>query len=658
MNLKMSVGRLPDPIRQLILTEPTIKCEYDRGERLDQILSCSQWANEWIKKSADPMQLQVLKGILLQYAGQPFELEALIKSLEEPTSLTGAEIRVLAARLRRSGILYAVRKAWGDQLLYLPSDNIPMWQSLLLPVKVKPLTIEDSMKVTFSPKAYRLPMSLELLSAWFIVYGQPIVLTAKGTLHRPSVSRMTAKMRLTHEELACLTLSYPQNEHLPAQAALALDLGMCSKVLRNEGGEINISPRGLKEWLSLTPSEADIRLYEFVVTRYGSARPSLHLIASAVRRLAVMEWYWDESLASSANADQGKTINEWLALLESLGWLERGEVLGKSVFRKKALLNTKPVSEQQEIGSFFVQPDGEIFVTPDTRLKQRWILEEISERAVADNLFVYRLTRNACAKAYNAGYTLKSVTEFLEDGNGTALPDQVARALLDWFSPLGKIEFAEVMLLRTDHPDVAARLMMDPEISEKLLEQVGDRDFIIDSSSYGFLRTKAEKIGYPPTEWSRNAYVDDANEWIETLDDIAEENGGEEQGWIYRQHNLSLFEADRSWPGKDELFPGVSSIPVTWTSSPRNYHASTRKELIRRAIEWEVPIQFRQDGRTQTFVPKSINDEGVNWSVSGQWRDGHASGDRLQNLTSVNVKAEEISEIMILLPTMKELETI
>jgi hypothetical protein len=657
MNLKMSVERLPDPIRQLILAEPTIKSRHDQSEKLELLLCCPQWANDWIKQSTDSIKLRVLKRILLQYAGQPFELEALVKALGELTSLTGAEVRIAAAKLRRSGILFAVRKAWGDQLLYLPTDCVPMWQSLLFPAEFAPLAKEESEKVTVSSIVFRLPLSLELLSAWFKIYGQPIPFTAKGTLHRPAVARVTDGMRLTHEELACLSLSYPQNEQLPAQAALVLDLGLCSRVLRKQEDVICLSQQGLREWLALTPSEADTRLHDMVVERYGSAQPVLHLIASAVRSLSAMVWYWDESLASNAYDDRGEKVNEWLGLLESLGWLERGIFRGKGVFRRKVPIDTTPASEDQEIGALFVQPDGEVFVTPGARLKQRWVLEEIAERSAADNLFVYRLTRSACAKAYNAGYTLQSVTEFLEQGSSSVLPDEVARALKDWFSPLGKVVFAEAMLLRTDHPDVAARLKKDPEIAKKLLEQVGDRDFIIEPSSYGFLREKAAKIGYPPTERGRNSNSDKDKKRNAALEDIPVE-GNEEQGWIYRSHILSVYEADRTIPGKDELFPGVSGIPATWTASPRKYHPSTRKELIRHAIGWEVPIRFGHNGQTQTFVPKAIEEEGANWSVSGQWRGGLSASDQGQQSTTVALKGEEIAELMILLPSLEELETI
>jgi hypothetical protein len=300
-----------------------------------------------------------------------------------------------------------------------------------------------------------------------------------------------------------------------------------------------------------------------------------------------------------------------------------------------------------------VQPDGEIFVPPGTGLSQRWMLAEIAEKITADNLFVYRLTRNACAKAFNAGHTLQSVTAFLEQGSGFNLPEPCSRALQDWFSPLGKVKFTEVMLLRTESPEVAATLMQDPEIAEKLLEQVGEQDFIIEASSYPMLSARLLIIGYPPMELIRG--VSRRNE---VSNAAALDNKTEELGWIYKRHGLSLYEADRTIPNKDELFPGVSNIPASWISQPRAYHASTRRELIQRAIDWQVSVQIRHNGSVNTFIPKALEEKGSKWQAFGHWKNLDVIEIPRHNHQTVAVQADDITEMMILLPSLKELESI
>ncbi|BBI34547.1 helicase-associated domain-containing protein [Cohnella abietis] len=649
MNLKMSVERLSDSIRELIITEPTIKNRLELGEKLEELLSNAQWAKEWKLQSSDTIQLETVKRILFRFGAQPFEIEALIKAQEDVSAITGAEIRVAVARLRRCGILFAVRKAWGDQLVYLPTDNISLWQHLLAPIEGKPLTHLDPREIKLSSSAFRLPLSLELLSVWFEMDGYPISINAKGQLNCSFVTRMKAQMRLTAEELRSLYLSYPQNDQIPANVALALDIGLCSGILRKMDKEIRICEDGLKEWLKCTPSEADNKLYDLIMTRYCSINPEIHLIASAISTMTASEWYYDDALCEVGSAG---AINEWLEILESFGWLERGSINGQAIFRKKIDHVAATRTSAVDAGTIFIQPDGEILVPPEIGLGQRWVLGEIAEKVTADAVFVYRLTRESCIKGFDAGHTLQSMIIFLEQSSQQCLPDPVRRALEDWFFSIGKVKFSEEMLLRTENGAVAALLKQDPEISGKLLEQLGERDFIVDASSIKFLRARLVKLGYPPTDQKLNKVM------LEELGEkTAVENRLAEQGFINKRHKLSLFEADRLLPSKDELFPGMSSIPTAWLSSSRAYHWSTSRELMQRAIQWQASVQMEHGGERKTFVPHAIEEEEARWSVLGHWRSVSDFDSKGSGLRPVKIRVEEIDELMIVLPSLAYIET-
>ncbi|WP_373229903.1 helicase-associated domain-containing protein [Cohnella sp.] len=589
MNLQMSIERISDSIRQLISSEPTVRRRYEQGEGLEQILSCSKWAATW-QQSTDLAQVEVLTRILLRFAGLPFELEGLMKTGTVRHFLTGAEIRVAVARLRRSGILFAMRKAWGEQLIYLPADTFAMWQPLLLPVEYEALPEKDMREVSQSGKDFRLPLSLELLIAWHTIYRQPIAFTAKGALHRPAIARMAAKMRLIQRELDCLALTYPQSEQIPAQVALALDIGLHCGILCEKGNEIRISDCILETWLVLSPIEADLRLHELIMTRYGSVDPSLHLTASAVQSLPTMKWVMDESI--KVMGEQEGKVDQWLDLMESFGWVDRGMYKGRPVFRKKDRLDPRLQSVPMRSETIFVQPDGEIFVPPETVLEQRWMLEEIAERVTADHLFVYRLTRDASIRAFNSGHSVQSVVAFLERNSGTSLPEPCLRALQDWFAPL---------------------------------------------------------IGIPPLEQIRRGPASSKAAEATATGAATDRLSKKEQGWIYRSHALSVYEADRTIPNKDELFPGMSSIPASWISQPRTYHKTTHKEIIHRAINWQAAVQIGQNSGQHSFTPVRLEEEDSSWRVYGQW---------LTEKGIVSVQADDIREIMILLPPLQELESI
>ncbi|KIL35226.1 hypothetical protein SD71_14315 [Cohnella kolymensis] len=650
MNIEASVRRLPPSIRRLIETEPSVLRRITQGDSLERILRSVDWASSWLQH-ADDTVVQMLKLIILRFAGIAFEPAALSRAAEEQGIATGAEVRVAAARLRRSGVLFAVRKSWGDRLLYVPTDMVAVWQSLLMPVEGGPLTEQESGEVRVDAYALRLPLALELFTAWHSVYLHPLTVTSKGTLQRPPVARMTANMRVTAEELAFLSLTYPGHEQVPAHAALAIDFGLCCGVLRKEDGAIRVSESGLQSWLTQPICTADARLHELALTRFSSADAGLHMAASAVHSLPPFQWYRAEQIVPICGDRQ--KIDDWLGLLQSFGWLEKGTCKGQSVFRKNCDLSTPAESEREDSGLFFVQPDGEIVVPPDVCLAHRWLLEQMAERVTIDALFVYRLTRTACEKACHAGYTLEAVTEFLERGSGEPLPESVGGALRDWFAQLGKVKLAQVTLLRTESAEVAERLRQNPELSALLTEQIGDKDFVVDASAVKALAAVLQKIGYPPSEANDRTFIarPDASSVAQGAAEFAAE-----EGWLYLGHLVTVYEPDQTFPRADDLFPGLSDIPAAWIRQPRAYHVSTRKELIQRAIRWQAPVRVGGNGESHTFIPKAVEEQGAEWSVSGQWKSEHpaASGQR----QSVVVQPGDFAEMMILLPPLDEFESI
>lgn len=646
MNLKQSIDRASEAIRQLILRESIVRTRHEQGEELEEILSSTEWALLWLK-SADQAQIEILTRILIGYAATPFELEDLMKTEVERCALSGAEIRVAVARLRRSGILFAIRKSWGEQLIYLPTDTVAVWQPLLCGITCEPLAEDEMKEITVLAKDFRLPLSLELLIAWYMIYRKPISFTAKGALHRPTITNIVAQMHLTQEEINSLSLSYPHMEQVPAQVALVLDIGLFYDILHIQGNELCISDNGLDKWLELYPKEADLRLHELIMTRYSSVNPTLHLIASVVHSLPTRQWFKESDIQIKGN-QLGK-IDQWLGLMESFGWVARGEYKEQAIFRKSDRLEPMLSVITEADKSIIVQPDGEIFVPPDTGLAQRWTLEEIAERVTADHLFVYRLTQNSCNKAYHSGHSLHSVTAFLEQNSGAKVPEVCTRALKDWFAPLGKVNFTQVMLLRAASLEVANALLADPLTTEYLLERVGDTDFIVEAASLKLLRANLIKIGFPPHDRSPIVTSANAPALASAKVEVRDRSGVVEQGWIYRRHMLSVYEPDRTIPNKEQLFPGMSSIPASWITQPRTYHATTRKEIIQRAIDWQVAVLIGQEHKQLSFTPARLEEDNTRWRVYGQWQSDQSM---------VVIHADEISEIMILLPSLEEMESI
>jgi hypothetical protein len=653
MNLSLSLARLPESIGKLIAADPVTRNWVNEGHRLEFVLTSPEWAAEWLE-AEDPVQIEVLSGIVSQFAGLPFEPDSLLRDSERWTTLPGAEIRVAIARLRRSGIIYAVRKTWGDQLLYVPTDCVSLWQSVLFPVENADAVLNREQRIMYSDSPFRLPLSLELLKVWQFIHRHPIVITSKGGLHRPTITRLASEMLLTAEELVGLSLRYPQEESVSAPIALALDLGLVCQVLKMDNERIRTDELGLSSWLEQSVDEADVRLHEWIVSRYASQAAASHLVACAVRSLKPDVWYLSDKLGFKY--EQLEALEAWLNILESFGWLERGYAHGRPAFRKKkgASIGIAEDEQTRSGGSLYVQPDGELIVPPDAGLRLRWEIANVADLVKADTLFVYRLTRSSAERAYLLGYSANSLLDLLGQSSEMKVPDQVEQALQDWFSRLGKVSLGEVMLLRADNPEVADELLGDSELCAWLGERVGDKHFVVEASSYPKLRARLQAIGYPPHELARSIPSKlDPFFSEERPDEHVEE---ERQGWIYQSNTLGMYESDRSIPGKEQLFPGMSDIPQTWISRQGAYHSSTRKELVKKAIEWQASLWVGRPGHELIFTPRRVEETDTDWNVLGLWRtsDYEQRSERPTNSIAV-VHAEQLGELRIALPPIGEL---
>ncbi|MBW5444690.1 hypothetical protein GE107_01235 [Cohnella sp. CFH 77786] len=641
MNVRPSVERLPDSVRKLIATDKTVASRIAGGMELPDVLASPAWAAEWAERAELPLK-RIFGGILLRYGAVPFEEEKGEAESLRDGGYTGAERRVALARLRRSGILFAVRKTWGDRLYYVPTDMVPVWQRLILPANAAPLDAADAAEVRVTPAPFRLPLALELLSAWASVRRTGIPLTAKGAMSKSAAAKLASAMRLTAEELAPLGLVYPAHEQQPATAALAVDLGLCVGALRKRGSEIVADESGMTPWLEKTPAEAEAEIHRLVLERYVSADPERHLSASAVA--ACREGFWHKERDIAGIGVDPAAAEAWLRMLIAFGWAERGTFRGEGVFRLLVSLEEDPdKTGYGDAEPFLVQPDGEIYVPPGVGLGARWQLEEISERVSADRMFVYRLTKSASERAFAAGWRQEDVVRFLESGGDAPLPEPVSGALSDWFGRLGKTRMTEETLLRTDSAETACRLLEDPETASCLIERLGDRDFIVDRAKVPALEARLAKIGSPAISPKPKSVPQESP--------AAGRDGLNEAGWIPCSRVLSFYEPDRTVASADELFPGVGEVPSAWLRKPGLYHASTRQEIIRRAIGWRAALQIGDETGQAVFVPHALHERGDGWEVSGRWRPaGEAAGFAADPSGPVTLPADRLGALRIVLP--------
>lgn len=603
------------------------------------------------------MEKQTLILILRHFGLQSFEFHTLLKVTNH--SLSGASLRVALKLLRNKGLVYAVRKTWGDRLFFIPTDLFPRLQQYFMPMRIMPADA-DSLGITVSHEAGRgLELELFYLLASIAKYGSP--LTAKGTIHKKNVQKMLVSIAITVKDLAPLKLQYPNPDVLPSSVAFVLDLALKLDLIRKTPDAYILHVDGLLSWLPQGRSAMQQHLWELWLSNVNGVEIWIQHLMYALGMIQHELWYDIHDLSAWVVEHEFVTISKqitadslhdvmkaWFTMLCALGWMEMGAGSdGQSYVRWKIPFYAAATDTVDE-GLFYVQPDFEIIVPPDVSFVVRWELECCAEHVRTDQVAMYRLTKESYMRAIDNGRQMDDMLELLAQKSRTGLPDPVKITIQQWNMQYGRVYFSEVILLRCVDDQMSqqirAYMTMLPE-----LQPIGERDFIVPKDKVEELRSKLDKAGMTPRkqleQLESGQYGTGFPCFIGRAPVSHAENANRSQGLVYAQQNVQYYDLDTNLPSDEELFPGLLQTPKMWMQERRAYHISTSKEIIERAMEWQTNIILSNKDRDITVMPIQVRMSGDHWLLKG-YIEGN------DPMEAEEISGEHWNEIQLLLPAL------
>lgn len=567
---------------------------------------------------------EALRLLFRRYAGQPFKLEQV--SAAAAGGMSGADLRAALPALLRSGTLAAVRKAWGEKLYYLPLDRLlEMWNEW----GYAELREQDPARVELRREA-KPGLALDLFRALTWIAGNGLRMTAKGTIHQKERGKLENRIALKAEDVTGLRLNYPHPDAYSPAFAVVLDLLLALGLIAKERAVWRVDPRGLAQWLSLDlPAMNGILLRE-LLQRYVPADAGLQHVALRLTAADLKPgvWYSLEELLGSLQ-DQGLLgpeagsspereawIEGWLDALCGCGWMELGRHPEDGAMFRWLIERELPGLAGARIaaGKLIVQPDFELYVPPDVPFTVRFELEACAEMTSSGVMSVYRLTRAGLEQACRLGRTPQDILRLLE-AHSAGIPEPVRDALLQWGREIGRTTLTEAKLLCCADAEAADRIAGLPSLDGKL-ERIGPLHFLVNSGCEAEVLKLLDGERLAPVH--RQARDGDEPVYPK-LTEAAWPDGGElkrleGQGWIYKGADLHFYEPDPDPPKVEELFPGLSEVPVMWWKELRRYHASTARELVERALAWHAKLLLQLGGETVLCVPLAVEGE-TDWQV-------------------------------------------
>ncbi|GAA3407129.1 helicase-associated domain-containing protein [Paenibacillus hodogayensis] len=629
---------------------------HGQGERLAVLLGSPDAIGK-LEGALYELERRTLTLIVQRFGCEPFEWAKLERAGYK--LLSGAAMKVGLIRLIRRGIVFAVRRNWGEPDYIVPEEALPLWGRLLLPLDGAALGYVGPDVAADSP--YRPAIAAHLLFVLSYLAREDVAVTQKGGMHKRHAGKLAAVVAVRDEELAAAGAGAK-----PLYGSAAADF-LCMTayklgLLDKEGERIAVQSGKLDEWLARSESSMNAALY-------ACWKEANRISESAVQHgEALLEQVPEESWVSlgktakqlidagvvpsdpkgTAEPRLAERLHERATALAAWGWAETGEAAdGDKLFRwirKPGAVqpdsevlgaagnaaDLSPVSESESTGTrpaLFVQPDFELIVLPDCSYPVRWELEMIAERVRHEHVAVYRITRETVLRALEQGRSAEGIALFLQRHAKYGLPENVREAIAQWGERHSQLRLVPAVVLKLRDEAAAKAIYADERLAALLEEQLGPTAWLVRSDKVEELRALLVRSGYSPggrkpgTEASVKAElpaVEAASPVAVPGDATAMRGGGTApaKGLIYSKATVQYYDSERKFPLIEDVYPGLQEIPPMWLKDCRTYHVSTRKQMIQKALEWKAGLRLRIAGADRDLIPLRLDGIREDWAVT------------------------------------------
>ncbi|MDR6880297.1 helicase-associated domain-containing protein [Bacillus sp. 3255] len=666
-------AKMPESMKQQISSQPWCAAFTKDGVQLDDLLTDRSYLIHLLAQLSQN-ERNTLRLILSVFGCESFTADALER--QASLQMAGAQAAVGLVGLRRAGVIAAFRKSWGEQLYALPEDAFDVWQGLLFPsvklrsrderdageleellggVHLTPAADDEQERAGAGAGAH--PRGLAQLLFHFLVAcsQQPsLPLTNKGTLHKKQLLKLTGHLNLPRDLLRSAGIAYAFRDQYDDGTALMLELAIRMGFLTGSGERLYLHEEAVKAWLRQDYATQQSDLYTIWCQLLLPAPVWLQHAIAWAEKAEGGAWYEADSIVRSVgeccSRKEGTNaypsiyqavMITYLAPLSIFRFLELAKDREEKVWFRWLITprnagKTSIAQEKPGASSIYVQPDYEVLLPPDVPLSLEWEIAAFADLKMSEQMRTYRISKESFYRAWENGRNTEEIIRLLQEHVYYDVPEPVILTLRQWGEQAGKVRMEDVTLLRCRSADIADALLRNEKCRPFLGERIGAAEFIVPKDRLAQLSKHLEHMGYHPNGSRRNKEEESSAAAGPAL-------ALQTPGICYTRDTLQLYELETELPERSDVYPDMGSIPGAWLHDFRAYHGSTRKEMIRKAIEWKSCLQLNKEGESRLIIPRGLREERSGWVLDG-----------LEDYQEISLSGEDWQEMKLILPGIND----
>ncbi|RKD25518.1 hypothetical protein BEP19_00810 [Ammoniphilus oxalaticus] len=574
----------------------------------------SDWNNAyWAKMSED-------ERIVIEYFLREKGNDLLTyREIEQASLPLGAvRFRIALTKLRRAGLIFTLRRLWGEQAYVMSEEQIDLFRRKSVSISTE---WKSKQRLSGHLSYHILDDLLQVLN---VVRKTAIGFSKRGTLHKRTVSALFHGTNITEQLLAPFADELEQQYPFALHEAIALDLLVEQGLLQKQGENVVIG--AVDEWVIGKDAELSRWLLAELLKK-AKFEPNLEMFYTLIQRLDSDETYRLDAILDSMNSfgpDRQTALEKCIQPLTALGLMESNIEEGVTLFKWRTYRDHEAIP-------LYIQPNFELMVPAFAPFRLKWKLLQIAELQTSEEMWVFKMSKESVQAAFESGKTAVQLIAWLQQVSAVPIPENVRSAVEQWEQSVVQASFWDVRLLRLTDATLATELKQIEPIASLLYEQIGERDFIVRVENAALLGEELEKRGYaigPIVNLLEQPTLSDRV----TADPILP---------LFKNKVVELdYQVESVFPDLDDALPGLRDLPRMWLSNYAHYHGSTLRKLIQQAIDLGLELKLEADGNDHRLQPARLTNQHGFWKLVA----------RKEDKAEAEYGLEEIGRIQIISP--------
>jgi hypothetical protein len=519
--------------------------------------------------------------------------------------------RIGITGLRRKGLIYTVRRQWGEVAYFLPSELEYNLYSCL--IEEDGFDEIESCQEDVSPiHDERPPFYTDIFTLLddFRSKKGEIPLTKKGSIHKIYIRSWQEKWPTRDQELEACSLIFEHRETYTAHVVLLLDFLTKRSLIRWYEGKAVLDNTETTLWMGLSRNRMREEFIQYWLSVVTPSTPWLERYIKDMTLSKEGEWYyllssvevWEDRYELPAIEQVIQLVKtELLEPLVALGCIDIGKTEnGEDVWRWKTY--------EESAADFWIQPTLELYCPGIIHFSTLWRLTNVFSFEEWENMLILTPSKQKLKRLVERGESLQEWFEWLSSISYVPIPQGLEDQLQQWQKSQQQVFISEMTVIEVGDKQVANAFEQWSETSLYTVRRITPTLFLVPTEDKQEITNIFTKRGLQvQTKHTLSAEYDKARSIIPLI--------------VSRREALNNAKVESVYPDITEAIPGWERLPDIWKKQFSAYHDNTKHQIVDQAIQHHLILRVEDaSGRILEFTPVSCQVEQGNWVCYDQQR--------------------------------------